>query len=481
LLHKYRLMSEERDHLFDDNDTAESVKRFEQMVRNNINSYFDVHEFESIIDYYLDINKFNDALRATEIAFQQHPNAGPIHFKRIQVLINKGEPVQALKLLGQIEQIEVSNPDFYILKGTALAQMGKVKDAIRLFDQSLQLSYENKEEILYDIALTFEHLNHYKAALPYLQKAYEINSSNLSVLYDLAYCYERMEEDQKCVEFYKLYLDADPFSENVWYNIGTVYSRMENYQMAIESYDFAIAINEKYSSAYFNKANALASSGEYEKAIEVFNEFLYLEPENLDALYYIGESFERLQQYDLSLIYYRKVLETEPEYSDAWFGIGVVHYHQEKYKESIAYIKKAIELDEHNGEYWYSLGNAYSKQGNPILAVKAFRQAIEIDPYDYESWLRLGDLILHTDHLNEAILLLNEAYHYNFDIASLNYRLAAYHFMNRNEELGCRFLEKGLSQDLELHIEIFETFPELKEREVVRELINRYKRLNPGL
>jgi len=62
-------MSEERDQLFDDNDTAESVRRFEQMVRNNINSYFDVHEFENIIDYYLDINKFNDALRATEIAF----------------------------------------------------------------------------------------------------------------------------------------------------------------------------------------------------------------------------------------------------------------------------------------------------------------------------------------------------------------------------------------------------------------------------
>ena len=238
-------MSEERDQLFDDNDTAESVRRFEQMVRNNINSYFDVHEFENIIDYYLDINKFNDALRATEIAFQQHPNAAPIHFKRIQVLINKGEPVQALKLLGQIEQLEARNTEFYILKGTALAQMGKVKDAVRLFDQALQMTFENKEEILYDIALTFEHLSHYKSAVPYLQKAYEINPSKLTVLYDLAYCYERMEEEQKCIEFYKLYLEADPFSENVWYNLGTVYSRMEDYEKAIEAYDFAIAINEK--------------------------------------------------------------------------------------------------------------------------------------------------------------------------------------------------------------------------------------------
>lgn len=52
--------------------------------------------------------------------------------------------------------------------------------------------------------------------------------------------------------------------------------------------------------------------------------------------------------------------------------------------------------------------------------------------------------------------------------------------MNKNEELGCRFLEKGLTQDFDLHEELFETCPELREKEIVRELINRYKRLNPG-
>jgi len=53
--------------------------------------------------------------------------------------------------------------------------------------------------------------------------------------------------------------------------------------------------------------------------------------------------------------------------------------------------------------------------------------------------------------------------------------------MNKNEELGYRFLEKGLSQDFELHNELFESFPELREDETVRELINRHKRLNPDL
>ena len=472
-------MSEERDQLFDDNDLAESVKRFEQMIRNNINAYFDVHEFESIIDYYLDLNKFNDALRAAEVAFEQHPNAGPIYFKKIQVLINKGEPVQALKLLAQIEQIEQNNPDFFILKGTALAQMNKTRDAVRFFDQALQLTYENKEDVLYDIALTFEHLGNYKTAVPYLLQAYEISTDNLSVLYDLGYCYERLEDEDRSIQFYEKYLDADPFSENVWYNLGTIYSRKENYEKAIEAYDFAIAINERYSSAYFNKANALAGMGSYEKAINVFNEFLYLEPDNLDALYYVGESFERMQQYEPALVYYRKVLETEPEYADAWFGIGVVHYHQQKFKESIAYIKKAIELDEHNGEYWYSLGNAYHKMKEEALGAKAFRKAIEIDPYDYESWLSLSELVMEQKHLGDAITLLNEAIHYNFDIAAVNYRLAAYHFMDNNTELGASFLEKGLAQDFESHEEFLRAFPDAIQNELIKQILNKHKRQNP--
>ncbi len=472
-------MSEEREPMFDDNDIADSVKRFEQMIRNNANAYFDVHEFENIIDYYIDINRFNDALKASEIALEQHPNAGPIHIKRIQVLINKGEPVQALKLLAQIEQIESSNSDFYILKGTALAQMNKTKDAVRFFDMALQLTYENKDDVLYDIALTFEHLSNYKTALLYLKQANETNSRNLSVLYDLAYCYEKLEEDDKCIAYYEKYLDIEPFSENVWYNLGTVYQRKENYEKAIEAYDFALAINEKYSSAYFNKANALASSGSYSNAITVFNEFLYHEPENLDALYYIGESFERLHQYEHAQHYYQKVLDAEPEYADAWFGLGVVSYHKEEYKESIKYIKKAIHIDSFNGEYWYSLGNAHMKSYENILAAKAFRKAIEIDPYDFESWLSLADLIMKQNKLLEAISLLNEAYHYNFDIAQVNYRLAAYHFINKNQELGSKFLEKPLGQDFHAHHEMLTGYPEASENETIRQLINKYKRQKP--
>ena len=52
--------------------------------------------------------------------------------------------------------------------------------------------------------------------------------------------------------------------------------------------------------------------------------------------------------------------------------------------------------------------------------------------------------------------------------------------MNNNEESGCRFLEKGLAQDFESHTELFESLPELKEKVIVREIINKYKRLNPG-
>jgi tetratricopeptide (TPR) repeat protein len=472
-------MSEEKDQLFDDNELAEAVKRFELMLRKNISSYFDVHEFESIIDYYLDLNKFNDAFRATEIACQQHPQSGVIYLKKIQVLINKGEPLQALKMLAQIEQAELHNSDFHLMKGTALSQLDKVKEATRAFDQALEITYDNKDEVLYDIALTLEHQNHYKTALPYLLQAYEINGKNLSVIYDIAYCYERLEDEKNCISYYQRYLDIDPFSENVWYNLGTIYSRMEDYEKAVEAYDYAIVINEQYSSAFFNKANALASLGKYNESIEVFNELLYLEPDNLDAYYYIGEAYERLTQYDQALFYYRKVLKTEPEYSDAWFGIGVIMYHQEAYKESIVYIKKALEIDKENGEYWYSLGNAFLRSGDNVHAANAYRNAIDKDAYDYESWLNLADLVYKQDKVLEAIQILLEAYHANFDVAMINYRLSAYYMVIDNEELAYQYFEKGLTQDFEHHAELFRMVPGAERNDKVRLLINQFKRQNP--
>jgi len=56
-------MSEEREEFYEKNDFQDTVQRYESMKRNKTQYFFDVFEFENIINYYIDINEANSAFR----------------------------------------------------------------------------------------------------------------------------------------------------------------------------------------------------------------------------------------------------------------------------------------------------------------------------------------------------------------------------------------------------------------------------------
>jgi tetratricopeptide (TPR) repeat protein len=452
-------MSEEKDKPFSEGETYEIVRRYEEMLRNNTSYYFDVDEFEDIIDYYVDSNKFSVAFDVVQYASVQHPSSTGILLRKAQLLIDKGQPLEAIRILKDVSRIEPANPDLYVAQGFAYNQIGDFKSAIRQFDHGLTLVIEGKPDVLYNIAVSFEQANQYKTAMKYLHMANEMEPDNISVIYDLAYCCERLEMLEKSVEYYKKYLDLDPYSENVWYNLGVVYNRMDSFKMAIEAYDYAIAIDETYSSAYYNKANTLANINEYQKAIDVYKEFMYLEEDNDQVLCYIGECYEKIGQFEEALVYYRKVIKKNEKFADAWLGIGLVMYEKKMYYESLYYVRRAIQLEGDNQDSWFALGNVYTKLEFFDDAIISYKKAIELDPYDFESWVNMADLYYMEKQLIKALQTLEEGLGYNHDSAIILCRMSVYYFLLSNFDLGKEMLQKSLKADPSMAIEFENYYP----------------------
>ena len=240
-------MKEDFEDIFHNEENSELVNRFEEMLKNNTQYFFDVFEFESIIDYYIESNKANNALNVVQYAVQQHPGSLSIKLKKAQVLIDKGQASQALQLIEQIENIETSNSDVYLLKGNTLNIMGRYTEAERAFDTAIIYSYEDKVEVIHTIAQSFEQIGRYKTALRYLHQAYRLDGKSIMVMYDIGYCYEKIGQVNKSIEYYNQYLDKEPFSENAWYNLGVLYNKFDKYDKAVEAYEFALAINPDFS------------------------------------------------------------------------------------------------------------------------------------------------------------------------------------------------------------------------------------------
>ena len=213
-------MDKEPDKMQEGNEFPEVLRKYQEMIERKVSYFFDVEEYEEIIDYYLDIRDFRLAQEAVGIALIQHPGSYDLMIKLVHIYLESGKAAHALEVLNSLPEYERDGTEFFLLKGTALAQLGKLRDAERMFDTALGKSVDEEAETLINISIAFENARHYRLAVKYLRMAYELDPFNITVLYDLGYYYERLHNYHLSIKFYNRYLDIDPFSENVWYNLG---------------------------------------------------------------------------------------------------------------------------------------------------------------------------------------------------------------------------------------------------------------------
>lgn len=471
-------MNDSFESFFEEEGLFESINRFEEMVSRNASCYFDVYEFENIIDYYIDQHNFNQAKAAIDRGLKQHPYSSSFKLRLAHIYIQNGKPSKGLHILREIEPIEATSADFYLLKGTALNVLGKKDGAHSAFDKAIQLSIDNKDDVVFSIAYSYLNTRRYNLAIKYLLLALDINPGNLSVVQELALVYEKIDQLEKSIEYYKKYLELDPFAEHIWYSLGMVYSTREEHDKAIDAYDFAISICPDYVSAYFSKANTLVNIENFKEAIESYQQIIYLEPENVQAYTYVGECFDKLDLHKRAIYYFRKALAIDKKCGDAWYGLGMAYFNMEEYSNCLNYFIHANRLDPENPDYWYMLGEAYRKLNILDKSAESYHRAVELDPNDFEAWLSHADIFFIENKLNEAITVLNKAYQYNNEISTINYNLAAYYLYDNQPQLAVKYFEKGLSINYGEHNDLLNRYPITSKNESFTQLIKKYKNLS---
>ncbi len=468
-------MSEDYHRFFEEEEIFEVINRYRDMLENKCFCFFDLYEFEDIIDYYIEQDNHARALEAIKVATKHYPFASSIKLKHAKVLEEKGLISKSLQFLEEIEGIESYNYEFHLIKGNSLLKIGKQSEAVNEFDKTIKLALENRDDIVYLIAQSFLHLDKVSIAIKYLLLAYEINENNLLVLYELAACFNRIEYWDKSIEYYNKFLETDPFSENVWFNLGVTYSKVEKFQQAIESLDFALAINPCFKSAYFYKAELLAELDYFDDAIKVYKELLATDNGNIRALCCIGECYEKIGKTNLAIGYFKKAKKIDNTYSEPWYGMATVYRNQKKYHHCLINIRKAIKLDSKNPEYWFFMGEVFNEMLMPEDALKAYTKTIELDPSDYEAWLAYSNIYFEENKIEDAIEILNKAYQYNYDISTINYQLANYHSHAHHFSIATAYFEKGLALNFSEHRDFLDKIQEHFHSDIISCILKKYR------
>ncbi len=470
-------MNDNDKNYLDDEDTSEALHRFKKSLISGDKKYFDVSEFEGIVEQLLEEGDINASEIAAKQGIQIHPNAVPLHLKYAQVLLNKGKFKDAISHLNFVEEVEFSNPDVHLIKGSAWLVLEDEIKASKAFEKAIETADNDLDDILYHIAMAYVQAGDIQKAVEYFEDAVKVNPENEAALYELGFFCDQQGDFDKSIAYYNSYLDIDPFNFSTWFNLGITYNKAGKHDKAIEAYEFALALNDNFNQALFNIANAFANSGKYKEAIKRYNQYIKLDPKNDDAYCYIGECYLNLENYTKSQQFYNKAIEINDENDTAWFGVGLIMWIEKKLTESIVFIKKAIELDEENPEYWLTLAKVYIDFRHEKNAIKALKKAARLDPENSEIWLTWVDVYMTMKDVKDAINILKFALKRNED-AILKYRLVSLLLESKNEPEAFEILSSAMHQDF-LHINyLFDFYPKAPKNKRLKKLVDEFRKTN---
>jgi len=440
-------MDESLDHL--DEEVKDSLRRYKDMLKNQHSYYFDVFEFEHIIDFYLDKNDIKNTNKVIKYALSQHPGATSIMLKKAQANINKGFPAKALKILKKLEKIESSNYYVYYMQGAVYCSLGDINTAIEAFDISLAKAFESKHDLLFDIGMTLKQISRFDLSNNYFRKAYASDKKNKSIIYELAHNYEKLDEDDISASYYKEYINIDPFSVLIWYSLGLVYTKLEEFDIAVDAFDYVLAIDPEHIAAYYQKAVSLYYGEQIEESILAFEEFLTYDNENVSAIFHIGEAYSKLGQAAKASEYFIKALNLDPQYADAWYGQAFLYFESRNFTDALHSIRKAIKIDNEDPDFWYLTALICRELGFVEEAEKSFKKTLDLDDSDPKIWIEYSKIDFGESKIYKTINILSEANELFEDDAEVNYYLAAYLAKINNINSAIFHLRLALSKDIE--------------------------------
>lgn len=436
-------MREENEFFYSEEETLEIVQKYEDMLKHNRSFFFDVVDFENIIDYYLNSDNSQRASEAVDIAFNMHPHSSEIQMKKAELLIIDKQYEEALNILNVLVKIEPDNGELFFLKGQAHLALRDFNMAHEGFWHSTHCPTDDKVDLLYRIAGLYQDIDEPNFALRYLLYGFSLDRYSLNILFELGYCYERLGELNKSEHYYNLYLDQNAFSTSVWYNLGIVHTRKGEFAKALEAYDYALAVDPANASALHNQANTYATIEKYAEAAESFTELLTYEPENPRIFASIGECYEKLGNFDKAFETFKKCLELDALFPDAYFGMGIAYFKQDKLDQALTNIQRAIALEPENYDYWLGLAKVLFEMGSDKEAMDAYKEATTLNPDEVDAFIGIAELLLFEEHFAEVEELYMEVGEKFADYPALKILNAAAQYLQGKPSVALTLLRQA--------------------------------------
>lgn len=266
-----------------------------------------------IADAYKTLGKADSAMVYYNYVLDRKPMHVPTLSKKADILLSAKQYFQVIDMSREYLNEDPDNMTMLPIYGLALYLQGSYPLSIEQFEHQRDLG-DDSYSVHYYLGLNHYMMDNWPRAVEELEKAYQIDSSDVTLVYQLAHAKSHMPI-MTGMESHRL----NPESEKLYYK-------------ALEMLQPSPTMMHNI---YGSMAMARHTIAQYAEAIEYYELSYKYNPQNISALSSIGYCYERLKNYTKALEYYERYLKLGKPGTEGYkfVELSINYVKQEKFME----------------------------------------------------------------------------------------------------------------------------------------------------
>ena len=184
-------------------------------------------------------------------------------------------------MLPQFRDLDVEEWNY---KGISFDSLGRYEEAIRCFDQALELN-ERLADAWSNKGMSLGKLGRYGEAINCLEMALVIDPQNARAYSNYGICLNSLGRYEEAVRVLGQALELDPHNIGAWTNMSNSLNKLGRYAEAISCLDKVLELDPHNVGAWNNKGNNLEILYHYEESIRCYDQALIIDPFHTGACY----------------------------------------------------------------------------------------------------------------------------------------------------------------------------------------------------
>lgn len=472
-------------------------KRFKEALQQGTSFFATEEEFEGLINFYYYQGKYSYAKKAIEKSLILYPISSVLWNKKGKFLYNTKKYNEALSCFKNAYLFDKTYYENALYIALTYIELKNIQQAQKFFDIAIELLNDEENDpynILLqgnDIIFSYiisqdenpfiidDKLSKKKRIKLDLVEALIKNAitkddtAQAQKLETLALCYSLKGQLKKSIKHIEEALQIEPFNFDRWVYLALLHYRSKNYKESLECLDYSLAIFPKNPEALYIKGSSYFLLKEYHKALETYQELINFELSEESEIYLnMGKCYECLNDSLKATAYYLKSYEIDKTNIKALINLGGLFLELHDLDISYHYLYLAMKINKEDAELNYTIANLMLQKKEFNKAIRHINKALSYMPDEADFILLQSEIYQAKGNIIKSIAVLTEAINYVEDNARFYYRLAGLYILLRQNEVAYNYLQTAISEDSNLIPNFLESFPEAKNDNLFKGLLN---------